>query len=481
MTLRGRRRDRARGSRAEGVRRGGDRGVSGARRRRRARLLLSARSERARSGARRRRQDRARRRSGAARRRARRAQGPLRHQGRRDHRGQQDPRGLGAALRRHAVEAAEGGRRGARRQADDGRVRHGLVERELGVRPGAQSVGSRARARRLVGRIGGGGRGRAVSPARSAPTPADRSASRRRCAGSPGSSRPTAASRATASSRSPRRSIKWARSAAPARRARICSKRSPATIRTTPLARSPRAELSRRLRAAARAGCASASPTSTSPGMDKPIARWCLRRRRARCCSARSPLPSRCRTPSTASPPTTSSPPPRRRRTWRATTASATACASPTTTSDAMYARDARRRLRRRGQAPHHARHLRAALRLLRRLLRARAEGPHAHQARLRRRRSPGATSSLTPTSPTPAFKLGEKVADPLQMYLADVYTSRRTWPACRRCRCRAASSTGCRSACSSSAAARRGDAVRRRRRLPARAPTGTTQEAVAR
>jgi aspartyl-tRNA(Asn)/glutamyl-tRNA(Gln) amidotransferase subunit A len=28
-----------------------------------------------------------------------------------------------------------------------------------------------------------------------------------------------------------------------------------------------------------------------------------------------------------------------------------------------------------------------------------------------------------TPTSPLPAFKLGEKVADPLQMYLADIYT----------------------------------------------------------
>ena len=28
-----------------------------------------------------------------------------------------------------------------------------------------------------------------------------------------------------------------------------------------------------------------------------------------------------------------------------------------------------------------------------------------------------------TPTSPTPAFKIGERVADPLQMYLADVFT----------------------------------------------------------
>jgi aspartyl-tRNA(Asn)/glutamyl-tRNA(Gln) amidotransferase subunit A len=29
----------------------------------------------------------------------------------------------------------------------------------------------------------------------------------------------------------------------------------------------------------------------------------------------------------------------------------------------------------------------------------------------------------VTPTSPTPAFKLGERMADPLQMYLADIYT----------------------------------------------------------
>jgi len=29
----------------------------------------------------------------------------------------------------------------------------------------------------------------------------------------------------------------------------------------------------------------------------------------------------------------------------------------------------------------------------------------------------------ITPTSPTPAFRIGEKTADPLQMYLADIYT----------------------------------------------------------
>ena len=47
-------------------------------------------------------------------------------------------------------------------------------------------------------------------------------------------------------------------------------------------------------------------------------------------------------------------------------------------------ARDPRRRLRRRGEAPDHPRHVRPLQRLLRRLLRPGAEGPHPDHARLR-------------------------------------------------------------------------------------------------
>ena len=96
------------------------------------------------------------------------------------------------------VDAARAGRRRRRRQGQLRRVRDGLVHRELRVRPDAQSVGPVAHAGRLERRLGRGGRRPAWCRSRSGPTPAGRSASRRRCAASSGSSRPTAASRATA-------------------------------------------------------------------------------------------------------------------------------------------------------------------------------------------------------------------------------------------------------------------------------------------
>ena len=148
-------------------------------------------------------------------------------------------------------------------------------------------------------------------------------------------------------------------------------------------------------RPSASTACASASPPSTSRPASSPgvRARFDETRRAASRSSAAPASRSACRTPSTPCRPTTSSPRPRPARTWRASTACATATAAPTpTTSLDMYEAHARRGLRRRGQAAHHDRHLRAVVRLLRRLLRARPEGAHPGAPRLRHAPSPRST-----------------------------------------------------------------------------------------
>ena len=112
------------------------------------------------------------------------------------------------------------------------------------------------------------------------------------------------------------------------------------------------------------------------------------------------------------------------RPTSPASTACATACASTATaTRSRCTARTRAAGLRRRGQAPDHARHLRALQRLLRRLLReaqkARtliAEDFAAAFERVRR------SSSRRPR-PCVAFELGAKTDDPLAMYLNDFCT----------------------------------------------------------
>ena len=123
-------------------------------------------------------------------------QGPVLHRGRAEPVGLADPRGLPPAVHGDRGEEARRGGRPAARQDQPGRVRDGILERELGLRPRAQPVGPRARPGRLVG-----GSAAAVAaglaPWRSAPTPAGRSASRRRFAGSSGSSRRTVRARAT--------------------------------------------------------------------------------------------------------------------------------------------------------------------------------------------------------------------------------------------------------------------------------------------
>ena len=83
---------------------------------------------------------------------------------------------------------------------------------------------------------------------------------------------------------------------------------------------------------------------------------------------------------------------------------------------------DARGRLRPRGEAPHPDRHLRALQRLLRRVLRARAEGAHADRARFRDAPLRRAISSRARRRARPAFPFNAK-SDPYSMYLMDYYT----------------------------------------------------------
>ena len=111
---------------------------------------------------------------------------------------------------------------------------------------------------------------------------------------------------------------------------------------------------------------------------------------------------------------------PRRRRTWPASTACASACAS-TPTDLVGSTRDPQRRLRPRGQAAHHARHLRPLRRLLRGLLPARPAGAH-HREDFRAVFERG-DFVVAPTRPIVAFELGAKTGDPLSMYLNDFCT----------------------------------------------------------
>ena len=156
------------------------------------------------------------------RRRADRAQGRDRHEGGRDDRGLEDPEGLRPRLRLDGRRAGEGRGPAAARQDQHRRVRDGLVDRELGVRAVAQPVGPDPRPRRLRAAARRPRSRAAWRPGRSAPTPAARSSSRPRSAGSSGCGRPTAPSRATASSRSPPASTRSARRRRPSATAR-CS------------------------------------------------------------------------------------------------------------------------------------------------------------------------------------------------------------------------------------------------------------------
>ncbi len=197
-----------------------------------------------------------RRRSRSARRRAGRAQGQHVHARRPHHVLVEDPRRMEAAVRRHDRHQAAAGRRDPDRQDQSRRVRDGVEHRELGVRADAQPARSRAACR--AGRRAD--RRRRSPPGsrrwRSAPTPAGRSASRRRCAVWSASSPRTDASAATAWSPSPAASTRSGRSRTPWPTPRAPCRSCAVTIRSTRRRSPSRCPTTRQCSTAASTACA---------------------------------------------------------------------------------------------------------------------------------------------------------------------------------------------------------------------------------
>ena len=104
-------------------------------------------------------------------------------------------------------------------------------------------------------------------------------------------------------------------------------------------------------------------------------------------------------------------------------------------TTAEMNDRHPHRRLRRRGQAPHHARHLRPVGRLLRRLLRQGPEGPHADRPRLRGRLRAASTCCCRPPRPPPPSGSATRPTTRWRCTSTTSAPSRPTWPATRPCR----------------------------------------------
>ncbi len=149
------------------------------------------------------------------------------------------PRQFRADLRVDRQRAALARRRGDARQAQQRRVRHGLVERDLVLRPGDLAVAARRaptpRSFRAARRAARPRRWRPGSAsARPVPIPAARYVSPRPSPASSASSPPTAAARAGASWRTPPRSIRPGRSRARCATPRSCSPPWPDTTPRTP-------------------------------------------------------------------------------------------------------------------------------------------------------------------------------------------------------------------------------------------------------
>ena len=397
-----------------------------------------------------RRRDRRRRRQGggpgAARRRARRAEGQPLHPGDPDDVLLADPRGLAAAVHGDRRAACARRRRHSDRQDEPRRVRDGLVDRELRFRCDPQSPRPVTGGRRLERRIGGGGRGRVRAARAGLRHRGDRSASRRRCAAWWASSRPTVGSAATAS-------IAFASSldqigpfattvddAALLLEAIWGHDRMDSTsIADVPAPLAGAADV-----AGLRVGVVGGAHRRRRRRPERAERRR-ARGDRARGRRCRRSIGCPCRAACTDCPRTTSSRRPRRRRTSPATTACATGCASTATDAADMNARTRQSGLRSRGQAPDHARHLRAVRRLLRRVLRQGAAGPHADHPRLRRPRSSASTCCCRRRRRPRRSRSARRRAIRSPCTCPTCARSRPTSPATPRSACRsAAAAPGC-------------------------------------
>ena len=108
--------------------------------------------------------------------------------------------------------------------------------------------------------------------------------------------------------------------------------------------------------------------------------------------------------------------------------------------AEEVMARHPRGRLRRRGQAADHPRHVRAVVGLLRRLLRAGAEGPHADHAGLRGRVRAGRRAGLARRRRPPRSRSATRWTTRWPCTSTTSPRSRRTSRASPRCPCRAGS-----------------------------------------
>ena len=374
--------------------------------------------------------------------------------------GSQDPRGLGAAVRRHRGAPAARGRPADPRQDQHGRVRDGLLDRALRLRPDPQPVGPRPDPRRLRRRLGGrrrrlrGAAGdrhrhrRLDPPARRRHRHGRREADVRR--GLP--LRPRRAGQLA--------STRPARSPAPCSTPRCCTRSSAATTRCDstshrrsrcpPVVEAARRGAGRPDRRADRRGQASSAARATRPAcwprFEESVE--LLVEAGAEVVEVSCPSFVHALAAYYLILPERGVEQPRQVRRHALRPAGAARRRRRPSAEEVMRG-DPRRRLRRRGQAPDHPRHLRAVQRLLRRLLRPGAEGAHADQPRLRRRRSSRPTCwsrrprrprrSSSARSSTTRWRCTSTTSPP----------SRPTSPACRASRCRAGwpTRTACRPA----------------------------------